>query len=151
MVPTAVEAWGTASFENDPASDWFLLVEEAVEPGAVIASALDTALGDADFLGLDAACEAIGAAELSASCAGHAPERLPDHVRRWVDGHPHLPHDSEIEQAILAVQRIRAESELRELWNEDVDGREGRWLGEIDDLIARLRQSGAGGPAMLSP
>ena len=24
-------AWGAASFENDPASDWFLLVEEAVE------------------------------------------------------------------------------------------------------------------------
>jgi hypothetical protein len=57
----------------------------------------------------------------------------------------------EIGQAILAVQRVRAESELRELWNEDVDGREGRWLGEIDDLIARLRDSGAGDPATLSP
>jgi Domain of unknown function (DUF4259) len=151
MVPMAVEAWGTASFENDPASDWFLLVEEAVEPGAVIASALDTALGDADFLRLDAACEAIAAAELSASCAGHAPDRLPDHVRRWVDGHPHLPHDSEIDQAILAVERVRAESELRDLWNEDVDGREDRWLGEIDDLVARLRHSAAGDPATLSP
>jgi len=151
MVPVAVEAWGTASFENDRASDWFLLMEEAVDPGAVIASALDTALGEADHLGLDAACEAIAAAELSASCAGHTPDRLPDHVRRWVDGHPHWPHDSEIDQAILAVQRVRAESELRELWDEDPDGRAGRWLGEIDDLIARLRRSGAGDPAVLSP
>jgi Domain of unknown function (DUF4259) len=147
----AVEAWGTASFENDPASDWFLLVEEAVEPGAVIASALDTAVGDADYLSLDAACEAIAAAELSASCAGHAPDRLPDRVRRWVDGHPHRPHDAEIDQAIEAVQRVRAESELRELWDEDDDGRAGRWLGEIDDLISRLRHSGAGDPATLSP
>jgi uncharacterized protein DUF4259 len=151
MVPVTVEAWGTASFENDPASDWFLLVEEAVEPGAVIASALDTALGDADYLGLEAACEAIAAAEVSASCAGHAPNRLPDQVRRWVEGHPHLPHDSEIDQAILAVQRVRAESELRELWNEDLDSRESKWLGEVDDLIARLRRSGAGDPAALSP
>jgi Domain of unknown function (DUF4259) len=151
MVRVAVEAWGPASFENDPASDWFLLVEEAVEPGAVIASALDTALGDADYLGLDAACEAIAAAELSASCAGHAPDRLPDRVRRWVDGHPHRPHDSEIDQAILAVQRIRAESELRELWGEDVGSEADRWLGEIDDLIARLHRSGAGEPATLSP
>jgi Domain of unknown function (DUF4259) len=151
MVHMAVEAWGTASFENDPASDWFLVVEEAVEPGAVIASALDTALGDADYLGLEAACEAIAAAELAASCAGHAPDRLPDQVRRWVEGHPHLPHDSEIDQAILAVERVRAESELRELWNQDLDGREGRWLGEVDDLIARLRRSGAGDPAALSP
>jgi hypothetical protein len=151
MVPLAVEAWGTASFENDPARDWFLLVEEAVDPGAVIASALDTALGDADYLGLEAACEAIAAAELFASCAGHAPDRLPDHVRRWVEGHPHQPHDSEIDQAVLAVQRVRAESELSELWDEDVDGRAGRWLGEVDDLIARLRHSSAGEPATLSP
>jgi len=137
MVQMAVEAWGIASFENDSASDWFLLVEEAVEPGEVIASALDTALGDAAYLGLGAACEAIAAAELVAACAGHAPDRLPDHVRRWVDGHRHVPHDSEIDQAVLAVQRVSAESELRELWNEDVDGRGGRWLGEIDDRIAR--------------
>jgi Domain of unknown function (DUF4259) len=147
----AVEGWGTASFENDHASDWFLVVEEAIEPGDVIALALDAALGDAEYLGLDAACEAIAAAELSASCAGHPPDRLPDHVRRWVDGHPHRPHDYEMDQAILAVQRVRAESELRELWNDDVDGRAGRWLGEIDDLIARLRHSGAGDPATLSP
>ena len=146
-----MEAWGTASFENDPALDWFLLVEEAVDPGDVIAAALDDALGDADQPGVDAACEAVAAAELSASCAGHAPDRLPDDVRRWVDGHPHWPHDSEIEQAVLAVQRVRAESGLREMWDEDADGRAGRWLGEIDDLIARLGHSGAGDPATLSP
>ncbi len=151
MVDVAVEPWGLATFENDRANDWFLLVEEAVDPGEVIASTLDTALGDADYLGLDAACEAIAAAELSASCAGYAPERLPDDVRRWVDGHPHRPHDSEIDQAILAVQRVRAESELRELWDEDEGGRADRWLREVDELMARLRRSGTGDPATLSP
>lgn len=151
MVRVAVDAWGTATFENDPANDWFLLVEEAVEPGDVIASALDTALGDAGYLGLDAAYEAIAAAELSASCAGHPPGRLPDGVRHWVDGNPHWPHDYEIDQAILAVERVRTESELRQQWDEDADGREERWLREIDDLIARLRRSGAGDPATLSP
>ena len=151
MVRMVVDAWGTASFENEPANDWFLVVEEAVDPGDVIASTLDTALGDADYLGLSTSCEAIAAAELSASCAGHGPDRMPDDVRRWVDGHPHRPHDSEIDQAILAVQRVRDESELRDLWDEDVDGRADRWLGEIDDLIARLRHSGAGDPATLSP
>jgi hypothetical protein len=151
MVRVAVEVWGTASFENDSASDWFLRVEEAVEPGEVIASALDTAMGDAEYLVLEAACEAIAAAELSASCAGHAPERLPDGVRHWVERHPHQPHDAEIAQAILAVHRVRAESELREFWDEDVEGRAGNWLGEIDDLIVRLRRSGAGDPATLLP
>jgi hypothetical protein len=70
MVAVAVEAWGPASFENGSANDWFLCAEEAVEPGAVMASALDATLGDADYLGLDAACEAIAAAELSASGTG---------------------------------------------------------------------------------
>ena len=151
MVRVAVQAWGTASFENDLASDWFLLVEEAVEPGEVIASALDTALADADYLGLDAAREAIAAAELLASCAGHAPDRLPDDVRRWVDGHPHRPHDSETDEAIIAVQRVRAESELREVWAEAAGDRDNEWLNAIDDLIARLRRSSAGDPATLSP
>ena len=68
-----------------------------------------------------------------------------------MDAHPHEPHDSEIEQAILAVQRVRAESELRQLWNEDEHGQENRWLNEVDDLIARLGRSGSGDPVTLSP
>lgn len=141
--------WGAASFENDPASDWFLLVEEAVDPGGVIASALDSAVGESEHLGLDESCEAIAAAELSASCAGHAPARLPDHVRYWVDAHPHQPHNSEIDQALQAVQRVRMESELRDYWDANVE--RDRWLRELDDLITRLKQSGAGEPASLSP
>jgi Domain of unknown function (DUF4259) len=146
-----VGAWGAASFENDPAADWFFRVEEAVDPGSVIASALDSALSDADHLELAASCEAIAAAELSASCAGHAPDRLPDHVRRWVEGHPHQPHDSETDEAILAVRRVRAESELRDLWDEEAGSQENGWLREIDDLIARLGRSGAGSAVRLSP
>jgi len=149
FIVLAVGEWGAASFENDPASDWFLLVEEAVEPGGVIASALDGAVGEWEYLGLDQSCEAIAAAELSASCAGHASARLPDNVSYWVDTHPHQPHDSEIDQALQAVQRVRTESGLRDYWDASVDGE--RWLREVDDLIARLKQSGGGEPATLSP
>ena len=77
FIVLAVAEWGAASFENDPASDWFLLVEEAVEPGGVIASALDGAVGEWEYLGLDQSCEAIAAAELSASCAGRASTGCP--------------------------------------------------------------------------
>lgn len=143
--------WGAASFDNDAAIDWFYLVEEAVDPGAVIASALDNALGDAEYLGLDMSFEAIAAAELSASCAGQPPARLPGHVRRWVDVHPHQPHDSEMQQAVQAVSRVRAESELRELWDETGEGQENEWLRKVDDLISRLGRSGTGDPATLSP
>lgn len=144
-----VGEWGTASFENDSASDWFLLIEEAVDPGEVIASALDSAVGESGELGLDESCVAIAAAELSASCAGHAAVRLPDNVRYWVDGHPHQPHDSEIDQAVQAVQRVREESELRDYWDARVD--RDRWLRAVEDLVARLKRSGGGEPATLSP
>jgi len=144
-----VGEWGEANFENDPASDWFLLVEEAVDPGVVIASALDGAVGESEHLGLDESCEALAAAELSASCAGHASTRLPDNVRYWVDTHPHQPHDSEIDQAVQAVQRVREESELRDYWEGTVD--RDKWLREVDDLTRRLEQSGGGEPATLSP
>jgi hypothetical protein len=145
----AMAEWGAASFENDSAADWFLLVEEAVDPGGVIASALDSAVGESEYLGLDDSCEAIAAAELSASCAGHASARLPDNVRYWVETHPHEPHDSEIDQAVQAVERVRIESELRDYWDGSVD--RAKWFHEVDDLMARLGRSGSGEPATLSP
>ena len=147
----AMGAWGTASFENDSAIDWFFRLEEAVDPGEVITLALDAAVGEADELGVEAACEAVAAAELSASCAGHGPERLPDRVRAWVEMHPHEPHDSELAVAVQALRRVREESELREQWDEDFEAQGERWLREIDDLIARIGKSGAGDPAWLAP
>jgi Domain of unknown function (DUF4259) len=143
-------AWGTASFENDAAADWFYLVEEAVDPGVVIVSALDDALAEADYLEFDAACVAVAAAELSASCAGEVPEVLPDHVRRWVSEHPHEPHADEIAHAIEAIERVRSESELRDVWDEE-QGAENAWLRAVDDLVARLRRSGTDVPAALRP
>jgi hypothetical protein len=143
--------WGPTSFDNDPACEWFFRVEETVEPGGVIALAPDNALGEADHLGVEESCEAIAAAVLSASCAGHASVRLPDRVCDWVDTHPHRPHDSEIDAAVQAVERVRAESGLRDYWDERIGDEHDRWLGEVDDLIARLKQSGAGEPATLSP
>jgi hypothetical protein len=142
-------AWRTGSFENDAASDWFYLVEEAVEPGLVIASALDEALAEAGYLELDSGCAAVAAAELAASCAGEMPDDLPDHIRRWASEHPHQPHAAEIEQAVQAVERVRGESELRELWDEEAGA--DNWLRAVDDLVARLKRSGTDAPAALRP
>ncbi|WP_414641070.1 DUF4259 domain-containing protein, partial [Actinospica sp.] len=48
-----VGSWGVASFENDAAGDWFLMVEEAPDPGAVMASAIDDVVSAAEFLEVD--------------------------------------------------------------------------------------------------
>ena len=145
-----MSVWGSGAFENDPARDWFYRVEEAVEPGDVIASALDDALAEAGELEIDAASAAIAAAELSASCAGQAADNLPDQVRRWVSEHPHEPHAAEIEQAVGAVLRVRDESELRDLWDKAA-GPENGWLRVVDELIARLRRAGTDAPTALRP
>jgi hypothetical protein len=128
--------WGTGPFENDAARDWFYGVEEAVEPGDVIASALDDALAEADELEVGPASVAIAAAELSAGCAGLGAEDLPDQIKRWVGEHPHEPHATE--------------SALRELWDDEL-GPDNAWVGQLDDLIARLRRCGTEGPATLRP
>jgi Domain of unknown function (DUF4259) len=144
-----VGSWGAASFENDAAGEWFLLVEEATDPGAVMASAIDEVLSAAEFVEVDLCCEAIAAAELCACCAGQLPDRLPDNVYGWVQANPHGPHADEIELAVQAVGRVRAESELRNLW-EDAGDRS-QWLAEVDDLLSRLGRSSAGNPPSLSP
>jgi len=145
-----VGTWGTGSFQNDSASDWFYTVEEAVDPGLVIASALDDALAEAGYLELDSASAAIAGGELLASCAGQAADDLPDHIRWWSRTTRIKPHAAEIEQAVHAVERVRDESELRELWGEE-HGPENSWLRVVEDLIARLRRSGTDAPAALQP
>lgn len=140
--------WGVASFENDAAADWFLLVEEAPDPGAVMASAIDDVASAAEYLEVDVCCEAIAAAELCACCAGQLPDRLPDNVEGWVRANPHGPHADEVELAAQAVTRVREESELRDLWDsEDFS----QWLAEVNHLLSRLRRSSAGSPPSVSP
>ncbi|MGZ4172849.1 MAG: DUF4259 domain-containing protein [Solirubrobacteraceae bacterium] len=138
-----METWGTASFDNESASEWFYEMEEAHDPGAVMAAALDEALSSAERLGVDTSSQAVAAAELVAACAGHLPPRLPDRVLRWVQAHSHRPASDELADATDAVRRIRAESDLSEFWADGVeDPDENEWLPEIDDLLARLRDCG---------
>lgn len=143
-----VGSWGVASFENGTAGDWFLLVEEAPDPGAVMASAIDDVVSAAEFLEVGACCEAIAAAELCACCAGQLPDRLPDNVDGWVQANPHGPHADEVELAVQAITRVREESELRDLWEDSEDC--AQWLAEVDHLLSRLRRSSAGSPPRIS-
>jgi hypothetical protein len=145
----AMGSWGVASFENDAAGEWFLIVEEAPDPGAVMAAAIDDVLSAPEYLEVDLCCEGVAAAELCACCAGQPGGRLPDRVQDWVDSNPHGPHGDEIAMAVQAISRVREESELRELWDESEDC--SRWLAEVDDLLLRLGQSSAGSPPSVSP
>ncbi|MFL5860956.1 MAG: DUF4259 domain-containing protein [Solirubrobacteraceae bacterium] len=142
-------SWGVGSFENDAAAEWFLRVEEAPDPGAVMVAAIDDVLSPAEEPELDLCQEAVAAAELFACCAGQLPERLPDTVAGWIQTHSHGPHADEVVLAVQAVGRVREESELRELWEADDDC--AHWLAAVDDLLSRLGRSSAGSPPSISP
>jgi hypothetical protein len=144
-----VGSWGAASFENDAAAEWFLRVEEAPDPGAVMATAIDDVLGAGEEPELDPCYEALAAAELLACCAGQLPDRLPDNVKRWVQANSHGPHSDEVALATQAVARVREESELRDLW--ETDDECPQWLADVDDLLSRLERSSAGSPPSISP
>jgi hypothetical protein len=144
-----VGSWGVTSFDNDAAGDWFLLVEEDQDPGAVMAAAMDDVLSDADSPEADPCREAIAAAELCASCAGQLAERLPDNVQAWIEENPHGMHSDEVELAVHTVTRIREDSELRDFWDESGDAPQ--WLAEVDDLLARLKRSSSGSPPAVTP
>lgn len=137
------------SFENDAAAEWFLRVEEAPDPGAVMATAIDDVLSAAEEPDLTVSCEAIAAAELLACCAGQLPARLPDNVKGWVQENDHGPHADEVASAVHAVDRVRDESELRDSWEPDDDYPQ--WLADVDDLLSRLGRSSAGSPPSVSP
>jgi uncharacterized protein DUF4259 len=141
--------WGVGSFENDAAAEWFLRVEEAPDPGALMGAAIDDVLSAAEDPELDPSCEAIAAAELFACCAGQLPERLPDSVNRWVQANSHGPHADEVAMAVQAVDRVRGMSELRELREAEDDC--SQWLADIDDLLSRLARTSAGSPPSISP
>lgn len=145
----AVDSWGVESFENAAATDWFLLVEEAQDPGALMAAAIDEVLGSAEAPEVDLCCEAIAAAELCACCAGQLAERLPDNIQAWIEENPHGPHGDEVELAVEAVTRVRDESELREHWDATDD--QTQWLAAVESLLSRLGRSSAGSPPAVSP
>jgi hypothetical protein len=144
-----VGSWGVGSFENDAAAEWFLHVEEAVDPGAVMATAIDDVLSAAEEPDLNLSCEAVAAAELLACCAGQLPVLLPDNVKGWVEANGHGPHAEEVARAVDAVDRVRQESALRDLW--EPDDEYPRWLADLDDLLSRLGRSSAGRPPSVSP
>jgi uncharacterized protein DUF4259 len=148
MLPP-VEPWGVASFDNDAARDWFLTVEEATDPGAVLVAAIDEAISAADELEIEPACEAIAAAELCACCAGELTERLPTRVQAWVQANPHGPHADEVALMIQAVSRVRDDSELRLFWENAGDA--APWFADLADLLDRLNRSSAGEPPAVSP
>lgn len=135
-----VGAWGPGSFENDDAMD---LLADLVDGGGmdVVQSAFDIAEEGA-YLEAPEASAAVAAAEIVAALAGRPGEDLPEEAAEWVAANGRAPGEKLVRRARTVVERVRTDSELKELWEEGEEA--GEWHAAIKDLLARLGADASG-------
>ena len=130
-------AWGSSNFENDDASDW--LGEFCDDPNKEAISNAFVAVNEIGDKYLEAPeCSmALAAAEVVAALKGVPNQNLPEEARECFVKLKIKPDSNMISAAVNAVGRIRTDSELKELWEEQDPA---EWYMAVDDLAARLRQ-----------
>ncbi len=129
-------AWGAGIFENDEALDWVFELEQAEDISFLEENLkIVTERGD-EYLDASEASVALAAAEVVAALMKAALPDLPDEVKKWVG--EHTAENSNLAQlALKATQRIRANSELKELWDESNNAAD--WYAVMDNLEERLK------------
>ena len=120
--------WSTKPFGNDTASDWLWELEESKDESVIKAALEAEADGD----------ETIAAAAVVEAARRQPVGKLPPKAKAWVSEHGFVPSNELVEQAIAAVEKIKAGSELRELWEESSSLKQ--WLKQMDLLLAGLRE-----------
>ena len=131
-------AWGSGSFDNDDASDWLADACDAHNQQSITDALITVAEMDAgDYLEAPDCSVGIAAAELVAAQQGAPHPKL---VAEWADCLAKLEpiNASAVSLALQTLERIKNNSELKELWDESETPSE--WYVAIADLEARLRQ-----------
>lgn len=134
--------WDIGAFDNDTALDWVGDLESAADHAPFQAAFAAVQRGSADYLEAQECEEAIAAAEVLAYQAGHPSAPLPEEVERWLSGKP-APTRDLLRDAQRALDAILAESELKELWE---DNRElyPTWVAAVEHLRTRLQSAEQG-------
>jgi hypothetical protein len=125
-------AWGPGNFENDGALDWVGDLAKAKDGWALIRSVLKSADTPSDSLGEFV----LAAGECVAICRGKPPGNPPPaELAAWCAHHRSAYSEEVRVLALRAVQRVRADSELKDLWSESEDS---DWDDVVADLERRL-------------
>lgn len=126
--------WGPGSFENDDASDW--LAELAFEDDTDFVEETLQDVADADgYIEAPECQQAIAAAEAVAALNGSPAREVPKEIADWADNLGEAPDEALVALAVRAVERVRNDSELKELW---MEGDFMEWYEAMDDLLSRL-------------
>jgi hypothetical protein len=131
-------AWGADSFENDEASDW--LADFCDGPGAeLISAALSTVteMAAADYLEASDCSAGIAAAEMVAAQKGAPNTSLSDEATTCLANLESKTDPALVSLALKAIERIKTNSELKELWDESENP--AGWYQAVESLEARLK------------
>jgi hypothetical protein len=127
-------AWGTGSFENDEAAAWLKNLHVIVP--ADLERILVQAADDPAYLEAPAASVAVAASEVVAALNGAPSEGSPPEIAGWTREHAHAFTPELKAVALRALDRVRRNSELKDLWLE-ADGLND-WIVALKDLQTRL-------------
>lgn len=131
-------AWGIGNFDNDDASDWVWELEDAASLAPVQAAFAAVIAAD-QYLESPDASIGLAAAEVVAASCGNPPADLPESVSQVVAKLEAPAGNELVARARTVVEKIGANSELRELW-EETDEFE-KWQDNLAGLLRRLNES----------
>jgi len=126
--------WGYRSFENDSSLDW----AASLGSGGLksIEETFDAVLNSADAPEAPACDEGVAAAESLAALLGKGAAEAPAEVTTWVSKQKQSPPAPLVAKARASIERILAESELKDLWEESGDAE--KWRNEVLGLMQRI-------------
>jgi hypothetical protein len=129
-----VGRWGVGSFENDDAAGWLAKLG-AITPNDLTKIFLHAA-NNPGYLEAPDASVAVAAAEMIAALNGSSAAGVPREIVEWTKGNRQATTPELKALAIRALDRVRRNSELKDLWLE-ADGLND-WIAAIHDLQTRL-------------
>jgi hypothetical protein len=131
-------SWGPNSFENDDALDWVYDLEESTDTSVIVQALEAVTDNDGAYIEAPVGSVAIAAAEVVAALKGHGASSLPREISEWIEDKPR-PDASLIGKARQAIDVVLAESELKELWEENAEDYS-KWVAALEQCKARLAQ-----------
>ncbi|MCW3464695.1 DUF4259 domain-containing protein [Chitinophaga nivalis] len=128
-------AWGTRNFENEVSQDWIFDVIDSKD-GGLVSDTLARIINNTETLEVTDCEEGLAAAELVAALVGRASEDFPEDPLDKLDVLNLIATRALRNQAIAAVNKITAASEMKNTWEEA--GKANDWAEVQAGLIKRL-------------
>lgn len=126
--------WGTGSFENEDAQNF--LNELATLAPSDLKEILARAAEGEEYLQASESSVVVAAAEIVATAKGAPPQAVPRQIAEWGRQFEGAPSAEMTDLACRAVNRVRVNSELKDLWQE-AEGLND-WSAGLRELEQRL-------------